>query len=109
MAQWIKNLPARQETQEIWVQSLDWEDPLEKENGHPFQHSCLKNPTDRGVWAAAQRVIQSRTQPSTKRTQGLTRHMFIVPLVPWIKGPARQSWILGSGSNRLGSRCQLGI
>ena len=28
MAQWVKNLSAMQETQ---VQSLDWEDPLEKE------------------------------------------------------------------------------
>ena len=28
MARWVKNLPATQETQ---VQSLDWEDPLEKE------------------------------------------------------------------------------
>ena len=28
MAQMVKNLPAMQET---WVQSLDWEDPLEKE------------------------------------------------------------------------------
>ena len=28
MAQWVKNLPARQETQ---VQSLGWEDSLEKE------------------------------------------------------------------------------
>ena len=28
VAQLIKNLPAMQET---WVQSLDWEDPLEKE------------------------------------------------------------------------------
>ena len=28
MAQWVKNLPAVQET---WVQSLGWEDPLEKE------------------------------------------------------------------------------
>ena len=28
MAQIIKNLPA---VQESWVQSLDWEDPLEKE------------------------------------------------------------------------------
>ena len=28
MAQTVKNLPAVQET---WVQSLDWEDPLEKE------------------------------------------------------------------------------
>ena len=27
MAQMVKNLPAMQET---WVQSLDWEDPLEK-------------------------------------------------------------------------------
>ena len=28
MAQWVKNLPAVQET---WVQSLGWEDGLEKE------------------------------------------------------------------------------
>ena len=28
MAQWVKNLPAMRET---WVQSLGWEDPLEKE------------------------------------------------------------------------------
>ena len=28
MAQMVKNLPAMQET---WVQSLGWEDPLEKE------------------------------------------------------------------------------
>ena len=27
----VKNLPAMQETQEAWVQSLHWEDPLEKE------------------------------------------------------------------------------
>ena len=29
--QWVKNLPVTQETQETWVQSLGWEDPLEKE------------------------------------------------------------------------------
>ena len=28
MAQWVKNLPA---VQEMWVWSLGWEDPLEKE------------------------------------------------------------------------------
>ena len=28
MAQWVKNLPERQET---WVRLLSWEDPLEKE------------------------------------------------------------------------------
>ena len=30
MTQWDKNLPAMQETQEMWVQSLGVEDPLEK-------------------------------------------------------------------------------
>ena len=27
----VKKLPVMQETQETWVQSLGWEDPLEKE------------------------------------------------------------------------------
>ena len=27
----VKNLPAMQETQEAWVESLGWEDPLEEE------------------------------------------------------------------------------
>ena len=31
MAQWVKNLPARQETQKAWVHSLGQEDPLEEE------------------------------------------------------------------------------
>ena len=30
MAQRVKNLPATQETQETWVRSLGWEDPLEE-------------------------------------------------------------------------------
>ena len=30
MAQWVKNLPAMQGTQETWVRSLGWEDPLEE-------------------------------------------------------------------------------
>ena len=33
MAQGIKNPPTAQETQETLVQSLGWEDPLEKETG----------------------------------------------------------------------------
>ena len=31
MAQWVKNPPVMQETQEMQVRSLGWEDPLEKE------------------------------------------------------------------------------
>ena len=30
VAQWVKNLPAIQEMQEITVQSQGWEDPLEE-------------------------------------------------------------------------------
>ena len=30
MAQPVKNLPAMQETQETWVESLGWENPLEE-------------------------------------------------------------------------------
>ena len=48
VAQTVKNLP---EMQEIWVQSLGWEDPLEKGMA-PLQYSCLKNSMDRGAWHA---------------------------------------------------------
>ena len=40
--------------QEIWVQSLGWEDPLEKETANPLQYSCLVNPMGRGAWQAMQ-------------------------------------------------------
>ena len=44
MAQHIKNLPTVQKTQEIWVLSLGWKDPLEKEMATHSSISCLKNP-----------------------------------------------------------------
>ena len=34
------------------VQSLGWEDALEKEMANPLQYSCLENPMVRGVWWA---------------------------------------------------------
>ena len=42
VAQLVKNLPAMQET---WVQSLGWEDPLEKGKAahFPLQYSHLEN------------------------------------------------------------------
>ena len=60
----VKNSPARWETwQELWVQSLGWEDPLEKQNGNSFQYSCLGNPMDRGAWQAiVHGVTKSRIQ-----------------------------------------------
>ena len=39
-----------QETQETWVHSLDWEDPLEKEIETHFSNSCLENSMDKGEW-----------------------------------------------------------
>ena len=42
MLQWVKTLPAMQETQESWVQSLDGDDPLEEENTNPCHCSCLE-------------------------------------------------------------------
>ena len=41
--------------QEMGVQSLDWEDPLEKE-WQPIQYSCLGNAMDRGSWWVTQSV-----------------------------------------------------
>ena len=41
----VKNPPALREVQ---VQSLGWEDPLEKEMA--TQYSCLGNAMDRGSW-----------------------------------------------------------
>ena len=38
IAQLVKNLPAMSET---WVQSLSWEDPLEKGKGYPTHSSIL--------------------------------------------------------------------
>ena len=49
VAQMVKNLPTMQET---WIWSLSQEDPPEKRNGYPLQHSCPENPMDRGAWWA---------------------------------------------------------
>ena len=61
----VKNLPAVQETQEMWVQALGPEDPLEKEMATPLQYSCLENFMDRGAWrAAVHGVAKSQTRLS---------------------------------------------
>ena len=42
-----------QEMQEMRVQTLDWEDPLEKEmasHSIGLENSCLENPMDRAAW-----------------------------------------------------------
>ena len=57
VAQLVKNLPA---TWETWVQSLGWEDPLEKGEGCPLQYSGLENSMDCTIHG----VAKGRTQLS---------------------------------------------
>ena len=62
MAHMVMNLPALWET---WVQSLSWEDPLQK--GMATHSSILswRIPMDRGAWrATVHGVTKSRTQLS---------------------------------------------
>ena len=64
MAQVVKNLHAMWET---WVQSLGWEDPLEK--GMATHSSILAGriPMDRGGWwATVHAVAKSGTQLSSR-------------------------------------------
>ena len=49
-----------QEMQEMWVQSLSQEDPLEKEMATHF----LENPMDRETWATVHGAARSQTQLS---------------------------------------------
>ena len=55
----IMNLRA---IQEIQVQSLSQEDPLEKEMATPLKYSCLGNPMNREAWqGTVHGVANSRT------------------------------------------------
>ena len=58
----VKNLPA---VQEIRVQSLGREAPLEKEMA--IQYSCLGNPMDRGAWWATVYGLQELGTTATKQ------------------------------------------
>ena len=49
VAQMIKNLPAMQET---WVQSIGWEEPLEKGMATHSSILAWRIPIDRGAWQA---------------------------------------------------------
>ena len=52
------------ETQETWVQTLGWEDPLKKNSGNPLQYSRLENPMDRGTWwLQSQLSMHAHMQP----------------------------------------------
>ena len=65
MAQQVKNLPARQEIQEMWVQYLSQEDPLEKEMATHSRILAWRIPMDKGAWwATVHGVAKSQIQLS---------------------------------------------
>ena len=79
MAQTVKILPAMQETQ---IQSLGWEDSLEKGMAHPLQYFCLEDSMDRGAWrAAGHGVTKSQTR---LRADAFTLH-FSLSLFPGLQ------------------------
>ena len=52
VAQWVKNTSAIQETQEMQVQSLGWEDPIEKEMATHSRILAWKIPEEPGrLWS----------------------------------------------------------
>ena len=56
--------------QEMWVQSLGWEDSLEKEMASPLQYSCLGNLMIRGAWqATVHGVVRVGHNLATKTTK----------------------------------------
>ena len=58
-----------QETQEMWDQSLGWEDPPGGGHGNPLQYSCLENPMDGGaLQTTVHRVAKSWIQLKQLRT-----------------------------------------
>ena len=65
MAQAVETLPA---TQEIWVQSLGWENPLEE--GMVTHSSILawRIPMDRGTWWATVRGVAKESDTNERLT-----------------------------------------
>ena len=62
VAQWERTCLSMQE---MWIQPLGLEDPLEKEITTHSSISCLENSMDRGAWwATVLRVATSQTQLS---------------------------------------------
>ena len=70
MAQQVKNLLAVQETQETWVQSLGWEDPLEEAMATHSSILAWKIP-----WTEETSGLQSKGRKGSDMTERLTLNM----------------------------------
>ena len=74
VAQTVKKLPAVQET---WVQSLGWEDPLEKGKAPHSSILAWRIPLDGGSWqATVHGVTKSRTRVSNGAQQSVVMSVY---------------------------------
>ena len=78
MAQLVKNLPAMPET---WVQTLGWEDPLEKGKAYPLHYCGLENSME----CVLHRVAKSWEDPLEKAMA--THSSTLVWKIPWMEEP----------------------
>ena len=66
-----------QETQEMWIRSLGWEDPPKEEMATPSSILAWRISMDRGAWwAIVHRVAKSQTQ--------LSKHMHAQPHLEYL-------------------------
>ena len=72
MAQWVKNLPAMQETQKD-----TGEDPLEKEVATHSSILAMENPMDRGAWRTT--VYGDAKSDMTERLSTQEQSVFKAP------------------------------
>ena len=76
VAQTVKDLPARQETQ---VQSLGWEDSQSHWSGYLLHYSCIEYSMNRGAcWAIVHGVTKSKTWLLYIINQWVVRHELMV-------------------------------
>ena len=108
VAQTVKNTPAVQETQ---VQSLGWEDPLEKRMATHSSFLAWRIPMDRGAWwATVHWVAESRTRPSDSPRGGTSVRTALCPRcrpqpqqgpASWGRGLCLAAWYLQCEGTKL--------
>ena len=83
----VKNPPVMQET---WIQSLSWEDPLEKEMaGYPFQYSwaSLEAQTVKNPPAIQKTWVRSLSWQDPLEEEMATHSSILAWRIPWTGEP----------------------
>ena len=86
VAQWVKNLPAMQETQETQVQSLGWENPLEWGTATHSSILAWRNPMYRGPWQATVHSVAEADTTEHTRTSSFHNGCARWVLLPLLNG-----------------------